>query len=93
MSENGTLTNLEQVGGTCMHAYSIARPGTVPSGTGNSSMDPLFQNTTMGDLHVKAGSPALGAADPASNLTGPAERDIDGDVRSNPADIGADEAR
>lgn len=91
MSENGTLTNMDQVGGNCMHTYSIARPGTLPPGNGNSSMDPLFVNTTTGDLHVRAGSPVLGAADPSSNLTGVAERDLDGDVRTNPADIGADE--
>ncbi len=91
MSDNGTLTNLDQVGGNCMHAYSIARPGTLPPGTGNSNVDPLFVNTTTGDLHVRVGSPALGAADPNSNLTGLAERDIDGDARTAPADIGADE--
>jgi flagellar hook assembly protein FlgD len=91
MSENGTLTNLEQVGGTCAHAYSIVRPGTMPPGTGNSNADPLFVNTTTGDLHVGAGSPALGAADPNSDLAGIAERDLDGDVRMQPADIGADE--
>jgi hypothetical protein len=91
MSDNGTLMNMEQVGGTCAHAYSIVRPGTLPPGNGNSNMDPLFVNTTTGDLHVKPGSPALGAADPSSDLTGPAERDIDGDVRTRPADIGADE--
>jgi hypothetical protein len=91
MSDNGTLTNLEQVGGTCAHAYSIARPGTLPPGPGNSSADPLFVNTTTGDLHLKPGSPALGAADPTTNLTGVAERDIDGDLRTAPADLGADE--
>jgi hypothetical protein len=91
MSENGTLTNLEQVGGTCTHAYSIARPGTLPAGPGNSSADPLFVNTTTGDLHLKPGSPALGAADPSSSLTGVAERDLDGDLRTAPADLGADE--
>jgi hypothetical protein len=91
MSQNGTMTNTEQVGGTCTHTHSIVRPGTLPSGTGNSSADPLFVNTTIGDLHLRAGSPALGAADPNSNLTGPAGRDIDGDPRTAPADIGADE--
>jgi hypothetical protein len=92
MSENGTLTNMEQVGGACMHAYSIVRPGMVPPGAGNSNADPLFLNTTTGDLHVQPGSPALRAADPNSDLTGPAARDIDGDLRISPADIGADEA-
>ena len=91
MSGNGTLTNMEQVSGTCAHAYSIARPGTLPPGPGNSSADPLFVNTVMGDLHLRAGSPALGAADPNSNLTGPAELDIDGEKRTLPADLGADE--
>ncbi len=91
MSDNGTPTNLNQVGGNCAHAYSIVRPGALPPGTGNSSMDPQFVNTTMGDLHVRASSPALGAADPSSDLTGLAERDIDGEVRMSPADIGADE--
>lgn len=91
MSENGTLTNMNQVGGTCTHTHSIVRPGTLPPGEGNSSADPLFVNTTTGDLHVRAGSPVLGAADPRTDLTGLAARDIDGDVRTVPADIGADE--
>jgi hypothetical protein len=91
MSENGTLTNMEQVGGTCMHAYSIVRPGALPGGPGNAAGDPRFVNTTTGDLHIMAGSPARNAADPSSMLTGPAAFDIDGNPRSAPADIGADE--
>lgn len=91
MSENGTLTNMEQVGGTCMHAYSIVRPGTLPSGTGNSNADPMFKNTTTGDLHIMSNSPARDAAEPSADLTGIASRDIDGDLRSAPADIGADQ--
>jgi hypothetical protein len=90
LSQNGTLTNMEQVGGTCMHAYSIVRPGTVPGGTGNTSMDPLFANTTTGNLHLMPASPALGAADPAADLSGLAAYDIDGDIRAAPADLGAD---
>jgi hypothetical protein len=46
---------------------------------------------TTGDLHISATSPARGAADPASDLTGIAARDIDGDARTSPADLGADE--
>lgn len=91
MSGNGTLMNMEQVGGGCAHAYSIVRPGTVPNGTGNSGSDPMFKNTTTGDLHIQPTSPARGAADPNSALTGIAARDIDGDPRTVPADIGADE--
>jgi hypothetical protein len=91
MSGNGTQTNLEQVGGGCMHAYSIVRPGTVPGGAGNSGMEPLFKDAANGDLHLMAGSPALDAADPSSNLSGAAKLDIDGEERKAPADIGADE--
>lgn len=91
LSGNGTASNLEQTGGTCLHAYSIVRPGALPAGTGNSAMDPLFTNTTTGDLHLMAGSPALGAADPSSNLLGAAEFDIDEQKRTSPADLGADE--
>ncbi|HSK03273.1 MAG TPA: right-handed parallel beta-helix repeat-containing protein [Kofleriaceae bacterium] len=91
MSQNGTITNMEQVGGACTHTYSIVRPGTVPPGAGNSNMDPMFVNSTTGDLHLSPSSPALRAADPASDLTGLAARDIDGDVRTSPADMGADE--
>ncbi len=91
MSGNGTSTSPAQVGGTCMHAYSIVRPGPVPSGPGNSAMDPLFKNTATGDLHLMPGSPAIRAADPSSVLAGVAERDIDGDRRTAPATIGADE--
>jgi hypothetical protein len=91
MSGNATATNMLQVSGSCAHAFSIARPGPLPPGTGNSASDPLFVNTTTGDLHVMAGSPALGAADPASDLTGAAEFDIDEQKRASPSDIGADE--
>ncbi|MCW5803701.1 MAG: right-handed parallel beta-helix repeat-containing protein [Deltaproteobacteria bacterium] len=90
MSGNATATNMLQVSGSCQHAYSIARPGPLPPGTGNSAEDPLFANTTTGDLHIPAGSPAMRAADPGSDLAGIAARDIDGDARTSPADIGAD---
>jgi hypothetical protein len=91
LSDNGNAGNMEQVGGGCMHTYSIVRPGVLPAGPSNSASDPMFVNMAMGNLHLKAGSPALGAADPASDLTGPAARDIDGQLRKAPADIGADE--
>jgi hypothetical protein len=89
LSGNGTLMNMEQVGGTCSHAYSIVQPGTVPTGPGNTAADPRFASPASGDLHLKPMSPAIGAADPASDLTGLAARDIDGDLRAKPADIGA----
>jgi hypothetical protein len=90
MSGNGTQTNLEQTGGSCTHAYSIALPG-VPLGGTNIAKDPFFANTLTGDLHIQAGSPAIRAAAPSSSLDGIAAHDIDGDVRVRPADLGADQ--
>jgi hypothetical protein len=55
--------------------------------------DPRFANPSQGDLHLLPMSPAIGAADPASDLTGIAARDLDGDIRTKPADIGADQQR
>jgi len=91
MSGNGTQTNQEQVGGSCAHAYSIALPGTLPAGGTNLAQDPLFKNTTTGDLHILVGSPAIRAASPDSELSGFAAADIDGDPRVAPADVGADQ--
>jgi hypothetical protein len=93
MSDNGTLTNMEQVGGTCKHTYSIVRPGTVPTGMNNTPSDPAFVDPAKGDLHIQPTSPARHAADPTSDLTGIASRDIDGDARVAPADIGADQVK
>jgi hypothetical protein len=84
-----------QTAGSCGHAHSIffALPaGELPAGPGNVLADPLFVAASTGDLHLRAGSPALGAADPATDLTGGAALDLDGDRRTHPADIGADEA-
>jgi hypothetical protein len=89
MSENGTVTNVNQVSGMCEHTYSIVRPGPLPAGTGNSADDPKFTDTATGDLHIMTGSPAHDAADPASDLSGVAEHDRDGNKRISPADIGA----
>jgi hypothetical protein len=90
ISHNYSGTGVEQARG-CTLEYSLVYPGPVLPGIGNSSADPLFENLGEGDLHLMAGSPARGAADPGSDLTGPAGLDIDGDQRTSPADIGADE--
>jgi hypothetical protein len=91
LSGNGTLTQTTQFGGTCQHGYSVATPGALPAGTGNFATDPMFLNATTGDLHVSATSAVRGAADPASVLGGVTAIDFDGQPRSSPADIGADE--
>lgn len=80
-----------QYAGSCNHAHSIATPGVVPTGSGNLGSDPMFADLTGGNLHLTSASPARGAADPASDLTGVAATDIDGDMRVAPADIGADQ--
>ena len=89
MSAN--LGGSNQYGGTCLHAYSISRPGSVPVGAANSAADPLFVNDATGDLHLQSGSPARGAGDPATDLAGIAALDLDGDTRVAPPDMGADQ--
>ncbi|HEX4420237.1 MAG TPA: hypothetical protein VH165_20115, partial [Kofleriaceae bacterium] len=91
MSNNRSATKMDQVGGTCLHTYSIARPGVVPPGTGDIASDPMFVDPSKGDLHIQATSPARHAADPAADLSGIASKDIDGDTRGARADMGADE--
>jgi len=88
MFENGTL---EQVSGTCTHVYTLSSPGTPLTGTGDITDDPMFVDATAGELHTLPGSPTEGAADPSADLSGVAAEDLDGDVRTAPADLGADE--
>ena len=91
ISDNGSSSNMLQITGSCAYRYSIVRPGAVPAGMGNLDGDPQFENPATGDYHIKAGSPAVRAADPET-IFGPFnERDIDGHRRTNPADIGADQ--
>jgi hypothetical protein len=87
---NGTGTNLLQLGGSCLHTYSDVGP--MPAlGSTNIAMDPLFTNEATGNVHLGATSPARRAADPAADVGGPAAKDIDGEMRSLPADMGADQ--
>ncbi|HEX2686682.1 MAG TPA: hypothetical protein VHN14_08690 [Kofleriaceae bacterium] len=84
-------TGAVQIAGTCLHAYSDIGPlTTLVSGTGNKKDDPILGG--MGMWHLGAGSPAIRNADPAADLTGMSARDIDGDLRISPADMGADQA-
>jgi hypothetical protein len=76
----------------CSYTYSDIGPDIpTPTGTGNINMDPLFANAATGDFHLTTNSPCRHAADPNADLTGIAAKDIDGDTRTRPADIGADE--
>ncbi len=71
----------------CTATYSLfnAGFGGPPPGTGNITGDPMFVSTT--DFHLQSGSPAIDKADPNA----PEPIDIDGQQRSSPPDIGADE--
>jgi hypothetical protein len=80
---SGNIVRNNLVWGNLSNALS----GAGVTWQGNLSGDPMFVNPGGGDFHLRAGSPALGTADPAFVL--PA--DIDGDVRplgSGP-DLGA----
>ncbi len=55
------------------------------AGTGNIDADPQFVNASAGDLHLKPGSPCLGAGTPDGAPT----TDLDGNPRPNPPSMGA----
>lgn len=86
---NGTLASPQQIGGSCGHAYSIVLPGALPPGFSNRAADPRFINPEAGDFHLGAGSPAIGASDPGSDLCGATSIDFDGAPRVKPVAIGA----
>ncbi|MGE3455177.1 MAG: hypothetical protein AB7O24_08720 [Kofleriaceae bacterium] len=91
MSTNSSGDTTAQWSGACSHSHSIALPGPLPSGSMNSDDDPMFVNMNAGNLHVLPTSPARDKADPSTDLLGAAAFDIDGDARTSPADIGADQ--
>ncbi len=79
-----------QFGGNCQPTYSDLGFTTVDTNN-NVHVDPMF---TAG-FHLSATSPLLGKADPNTDLTGLAAKDIDGEPRVKrpgmSADIGADQ--
>jgi hypothetical protein len=78
------------ISGSCSHEFTISPPRTLLPGTGNKSASTtaLFVAPSASDFHVRRGSPALGAADPSSPLSGDAAQDLDGAPRTAPATIG-----
>lgn len=81
-----------QIGGSCTHIYSdIQSLNLVTSidGGNNLNVDPMFKSAS--DLHVMPSSVILKKSDPGANLTGIVAKDIDGEPRIAPADIGADQ--
>ncbi len=55
------------------------------AGTGNINADPLFVNAAGGDVHLKSGTPCIGAG----TASGAPATDKDGNIRGNPPTIGA----
>lgn len=73
----------------CDYSYNLITPSVnVGGGTGNITGDPLFVDAANNDFHLKAGSPAVDAANPSPAPNG---HDHDGKPRpqSGRADIGA----
>jgi len=85
-SIGGNASTAPQVGNNCMHVSSAIGPTAAP-GTGNISDPPLLST----DGHLGAGSPAIKKVETGADLSGLASRDIDGDRRIAPADLGADQ--
>jgi hypothetical protein len=52
----------------------------VPAGPGNLDADPLFRDSSSGDLRLDPGSPCIDAGDPADQPGNPAQGDQPGDL-------------
>ncbi len=63
-------------------------PGSAAVGTHNISADPLFQDESIGNYHLKEGSPCINAGDPAGIPSAPLT-DLDGNLRDALPDMGA----
>lgn len=82
----GNASTAPQTANNCTHVYSAIGPAAV-AGTGNISDPPGLS----ADGHLATGSPALKKVELGADLTGLVARDIDGDLRVAPADLGADQ--
>ena len=99
-NNNSAVPNMAgiQVSGICGHSYSDIGPAAItgPIDIGNNQhIDPKFKDNTT-DLHLTSTSPLqmLQQSDPGTSLNDPkdpAVKDIDGEPRISPADIGADQ--
>ncbi len=81
LAPNGNIGN---TGGTQYANLAAWQAGSTKDAT-SLSVTPAFVSVT--DLHLAAGSPMIGAGTTLAAIT----KDIDGDTRKSPPDIGADE--
>jgi hypothetical protein len=91
--DNNPMAMGAQVSGLCKHTYSDVGP--MPLASSNDAGHTLNLNPQLvneqSDPHLKAQSPARGYASSDADLTGFAAKDIDGNARTAPADLGADQ--
>ena len=84
--ETGGLPEISARGTVSVSYSDVQQASGVYAGTGNINADPLFVSDT--DLHLRSGSPCLGAGTP----NGAPTTTLDGFARPNPPSIGAFEA-
>jgi hypothetical protein len=71
-------------------SYTSSDIGPISEGA-NINRDPGFQDEAAGKLHLTKDSMVRGQVDAGLVPSGLAAKDIDGDPRPAPADIGADQ--
>jgi hypothetical protein len=67
--------------------FNVSGPGAMPA-TGYTITDPLLAKDITGTYHLQAGSPAINAI---TDTFSAVAADMDGQLRTSPLDIGADE--
>jgi parallel beta-helix repeat protein len=88
-TSSGAVTMTHTLWGSGVWANSIDTKGSnITTGTVNIWGDPDFVNSVTGDFHIGAHSAAIGRGTSTFVTT-----DIDGDPRSEPPALGADEGR